>query len=284
MLLARQRFFFLFLVIFRMNCSFKAGFPVHTKRKLTQYQGNWGPVPPQRCESKSPLDGNSKVLGVDYGLKVVGTAICAGWAPRRLFAVPHSGDDREVALRLVEISKRESARTIVVGLPLHKDGSESGQSILTRKFAHLLASLAGPHCRVILLDERFSSRYASAQMQHMKQRQRETIIDEESACALLESFFSSSGIDGNGGGELVPFSAEGVEETVDPKNNQPTIHSKVYQEDTKVQDINRKRIKPTKQKQFELDVADLTSEILRRAAALDNKLPIEDDLGSNHGS
>jgi RNase H-fold protein (predicted Holliday junction resolvase) len=105
-------------------------------------------------------------LGVDYGTVRIGTATMAGWAPRRLGAIDHPGNDLIAARQLALAARGQGASVVVVGLPLNKDGAETYQAKLTRTFAVLLASvieqayrsakLAAPP--VVLVDERYSSK------------------------------------------------------------------------------------------------------------------------------
>ena len=116
-------------------------------RLLVRRPGGWGIPPPVSSRRETPPVGNP-VLGVDYGLRRIGTATMAGFAPRRLLTVQHTGSDLEAARALERLAQAEGATKIVVGLPLDKDGTETRQAILTRQFALLLASVAGPRRQV----------------------------------------------------------------------------------------------------------------------------------------
>ena len=61
--------------------------------------------------------------------------------------------------RLLQIARRERIASIVVGLPLEKDGAEGLQCAATRRSADALAA-AAPAMPLVLWDERFSSREA----------------------------------------------------------------------------------------------------------------------------
>lgn len=127
----------------------------------------------------------------------------AGWGAKRLITVRHSGSDLSVAKRLVGLANGELSRTIVVGLPLHKDGAETHQAKLTRDFALLLASCAGESFKVYLIDERYSSAAAQARL---KARRSED-LDDESACVILEAFYANPS-----SAEVVPFDKRFAEE------------------------------------------------------------------------
>jgi len=256
-------------------------------RQLVRRQGNWGLPPPLVKKDDKPQTGEV-ALGVDYGTRVIGTSISAGWAQKRLLPILHTGDDLEVARHLVDLAFGELAKTIVVGLPLHKDGTESYQSEVTREFCALVAAIAGRRLRVVLVDERYTSKFASAQMQHMKERDRVAAIDEESACAILETYFSSSGGTGGGGGELVPVDPSVLEEALRVAN--AALVKAQYEEDLASSLASDKELwllddTPTDEDDplgknhprwtppvFDFD---LDGEVARRAAALGGSFPGE---------
>ena len=104
-------------------------------------------------------------LGVDYGLRRVGVCVGVGFASRPLEVIEHDEDIDAVVARLLQIARRERIGSIVVGLPLEKDGAEGLQCAATRRFADALAA-AAPAMPLVLWDERFSSREAEALLAH----------------------------------------------------------------------------------------------------------------------
>jgi len=80
-------------------------------------------------------------LGVDYGVKQVGLACMAGWAPRALPALVNAGSSVAVARRVALVARAERARAVVVGLALERDGRERTQARVTRAFAAGLATV-----------------------------------------------------------------------------------------------------------------------------------------------
>ena len=104
-------------------------------------------------------------LGVDYGLRRVGVCVGVGFASRPLEVIEHDEDIDAVVARLLQIARRERIASIVVGLPLEKDGAEGLQCAATRRFADALAA-AAPAMPLVLWDERFSSREAEALLAH----------------------------------------------------------------------------------------------------------------------
>jgi putative Holliday junction resolvase len=93
---------------------------------------------------------------------------------------------QEDILALQALVEKEQAEYIVVGLPKSKDGSDSPQTQKVRTFAGQLEK-AG--LKVILEDERFTTRLASKHLQNLpkQKRQEKGRLDEASAIAILES-------------------------------------------------------------------------------------------------
>jgi putative Holliday junction resolvase len=177
----------------------------------------------QQTREKNPLLG-VKSIGVDYGLVRTGVAVTIGYNPETLDVIvtdhPLLADyeaeklsEEEIAKeeerrleiqrskvteRVVELAKRENAERIVVGLPLHKNGTEAPQSLLARKFAcdHLalevLRSL-GPGVSVYMCDERYTSKEAAARMRTKSSQKNNDslygLLDAESAKIILEQYY-----------------------------------------------------------------------------------------------
>ncbi|KAG7355943.1 Holliday junction resolvase [Nitzschia inconspicua] len=111
---------------------------------------------------------------------------------------PIPGNTTQIAFQVVEIAKREQASQIIVGLPLHKNGTEAEQTNLTRVFAAELAMVVlqqlGPNIPVYLWDERYTSKEAAARA-HSKDPTRFLYgtLDAEAACIILEHFYNDNG-------------------------------------------------------------------------------------------
>lgn len=129
-----------------------------------------------------------RVLGFDFGHKRIGTAsgnrTTGTTAPLETVAATSQGPDWP---RLVNLVHTWRADELVVGLPLHMDGSESHLSREARRFGDELASRTG--LPVALVDERLSSSEAD----HVltlgsipgKSRQRRRLAHRDSIAAEL---------------------------------------------------------------------------------------------------
>jgi len=140
----------------------------------------------------------TRVLGIDFGLARIGLAISD---PLRVIASPlenlaatHSLEKTVEAL-VAYIAKLKSDKgysigEIVVGLPLHMDGSESERSQIVRQFASLLESKA--ELKVQLLDERLSSVQADRALMEtgFSRKKRAQVVDRVSAVIILQTFLN----------------------------------------------------------------------------------------------
>jgi putative Holliday junction resolvase len=136
-------------------------------------------------------------VGVDYGLVRTGVAATVGYNPKPLEIISDL-NNTEVCHRVVEICRSEQAQQVIVGLPLHKNGTEAEQTNLTRVFASELAlkvlSALGPDVPVYMWDERYTSKEAAARAHSRDPNQvLYGLLDAEAACIILENFYTDSG-------------------------------------------------------------------------------------------
>ena len=185
----------------------------------------------------SPVDFSTlRSIGVDYGLSRTGIAITTGgYNPRPLAILSSSSLSNNIdglrsslnnnnntnTTQLVVLSTQivhylisEQATNIVLGLPLHKDGSPSEQSSITRQFAQVLLQTVYQHCgpraSITLWDERYTSKEARSRIQAEALARNVRIpsaselqesLDADAACIILEDYYKEKGV----GGEVVVF-------------------------------------------------------------------------------
>ena len=134
-----------------------------------------------------------QIAAFDVGDKRVGVAFSDPFGD---YAVPsdtyfRTGDFRRDVRSLCAIADARGVRTVVVGLPLNEDGTESVQSEKTRRFA---AALGQEGLRVILEDERYTTRAARADLLEMgvsqKRDKRKKQVDSIAAAYILESYLA----------------------------------------------------------------------------------------------
>lgn len=130
---------------------------------------------------------NGRTLAIDYGDKRVGIAVTD---PLNMFAsgLPTIERSEKVGLidQLISACERYPLKTILIGLPLHMDGSESEKSQQVRTFADEIS-----HCfdgPVRLVDERLSSFEAEERLkaQGIQPSRNKGLVDQMAAKILLE--------------------------------------------------------------------------------------------------
>lgn len=161
-----------------------------------------------------------RTIGVDYGLTRTGIAISTGGYRPRPLAILSNLNATELSTSVVNYVISEQATNIVLGLPLHKDGSDSEQSNITREFGQLLLQEVRKRCgtniSITLWDERYTSKEAATRIkaEAIARKSRipsaadlETELDADAACIILEDYYKELGEDG----EVIMLEDEAVE-------------------------------------------------------------------------
>lgn len=136
------------------------------------------------------------VLAFDFGVKRIGVAIGErrlGLARALATITKEANAERFAAIE--KLIAEWHATRLVVGRPLNDDGTPHGMTDRCERFAHQLEGRFG--LAVTLVDERFSSLEADAQMRESEARdtrnwqQRKAKIDAEAARIILQSWFDA---------------------------------------------------------------------------------------------
>lgn len=133
------------------------------------------------------------ILGVDYGVKRIGTAISD--ADERIALagkmLPSSGQPKQDAAAVVAQAREYGAVRIIVGLPINMDGTEGPQARITRTFANHIKRA----CNIVveLWDERLTSSAADWAMDQMEltRAKRKTRRDIISAQLILQGWLDA---------------------------------------------------------------------------------------------
>ena len=134
------------------------------------------------------------VVAFDIGNKRVGVAFCD---PFGEYAIPsdtyfRTGDAEADARALVNIAEGRAVETIVCGLPLNTDGTESEQTARTKRFASVIASMTA--IPVVFEDERYTTREARHDLVSMgisaKKDKKKKNVDSLAAAYILESYLA----------------------------------------------------------------------------------------------
>jgi putative Holliday junction resolvase len=136
-----------------------------------------------------------RIVGLDVGAKRIGVAISDATGllarPVGVLRVPDLGAEA-IRMTVAEISRLraedESVGAVIVGLPMHLDGSPSDMTARVRVFAAELGRLLA--VPVALQDERLSSREAESRLAHTIKdwRTRKARLDAAAAAVILQDY------------------------------------------------------------------------------------------------
>jgi len=134
-----------------------------------------------------------RVMAVDWGSRRVGVAVSdeTGTIARPLPTLEVTTPQDAVG-KLAAIASEWSVQEIVVGLPLHMDGSEGASAKESQRLAQNLGARL-PGVRLVLVDERLSSVRAEAILRERgeKARGRKERLDQVAASLLLQEYLDS---------------------------------------------------------------------------------------------
>lgn len=132
------------------------------------------------------LPAGGRLAGLDLGTKTIGVALCdALWT----FASPLTVLTRAKLAKnkgeLTDIIMKQSAKGLVLGLPLSMDGSDSPRTQSTRAFARNVVDLGLP---ILLWDERWSTQAVERAMieQDLSRAKRASRVDAHAAAHILQ--------------------------------------------------------------------------------------------------
>jgi putative Holliday junction resolvase len=152
--------------------------------------------------SVSETQPHARILALDVGDRRIGLAITdpLGLTAQPLFTL-HRTTLRADMKAIARFIRQHDVEVLVVGNPLHADGTVSPQAAKTQAFAAALQE-AHPALTHHLLDERHTTQEAHARLDnaghgqrsagrsHGKTIDRKELIDQIAATILLESFLS----------------------------------------------------------------------------------------------
>lgn len=132
------------------------------------------------------------ILAVDFGTKVIGLA---SWCPgREPFPQPYGKiifkDDEQACREIAQIFDDEALEVIVVGLPLHADGTDSDMTKRVRAFADKLTATI-PTAELHFQDETLTSFEAQERMKNSPRygfKVDPKQLDALAAAIILEDF------------------------------------------------------------------------------------------------
>lgn len=132
-----------------------------------------------------------RIVGIDWGAARTGVAVSD--ASREFVFTRDVIDARragvcDLARRVADVVANEGAVGIIIGLPLHADGTESETTSRVREFAARLETLTDlPIC---FIDESYSSVTAQSEMGRVRRADIKQKLDSASARVILENAIS----------------------------------------------------------------------------------------------
>jgi putative Holliday junction resolvase len=135
---------------------------------------------------------NGYVIAIDFGLKYVGIAASSQLIPKPFGITTLKAQSGKLKdwPKLEEILVEYKPHTILVGLPLNMDGSESEMSERAKEFGESLSSRTS--IPVEFVDERLSSwEVKKMDQENSRNKQKKTFkIHEASACLIAQTWVS----------------------------------------------------------------------------------------------
>lgn len=139
-----------------------------------------------------------KIIGLDVGDKTIGVALSDDLllTAQGLLTIERVGI-RKDASQVLDLVKNNNCSTIVIGLPLNLDGSDSRQTEKVREFANLLLnklrSTGLKDVNIVFQDERFTTKIAENILieADISRKKRKAVIDKQAAVIILQSYLDS---------------------------------------------------------------------------------------------
>jgi putative Holliday junction resolvase len=133
-----------------------------------------------------------RILGLDYGSKRIGVALCdeLGITAQGLTTITRKNRTADLEA-ITELVRTHRVEKIVIGYPVRLDGSEGIQCEKVNRFIRLLEEACS--IPVIRYDETLSTQHAQDILSQANVRgaRRRKIIDKLAACLILQGYLDS---------------------------------------------------------------------------------------------
>lgn len=134
---------------------------------------------------------NMRIMGIDYGEARVGIAITdeLNITAQGLETICHKGNDKILLKKIEEIMGKYPVSTIVVGMPINMNGTESERMRKTTEFIHKLKCKFNK-VKIETVDERLTTVEAHKTMNFLNidKRKKKDLVDTISAVYILEIY------------------------------------------------------------------------------------------------
>lgn len=136
-----------------------------------------------------------RIMGLDYGSKTVGVAICdpLGFTAQGIETITRKDENklRKTLARLEALIAEYEVTSIVLGHPKNMDDSIGERAKITEEFRDMLIKRTG--LPVILWDERLTTMEANEILieSGVRREDRKKVIDKVAAVLILQSYLNS---------------------------------------------------------------------------------------------
>ena len=136
----------------------------------------------------------NRIIGLDVGDKTIGVAVSDPLfiTAQGVTTIERIGARKDCD-KIIEYIWQYEAETVVCGLPLMLDGTDSPQTEKVREFAKLLGNKMKANSlktKLEFMDERFTTKMAEDVMMQtgMKRKERKEFVDKQAAMIILQSY------------------------------------------------------------------------------------------------
>jgi len=139
-----------------------------------------------------------KVMALDVGDNRIGIALSDELQiiEQGVCTIERTGIKKDSG-KILALIKENGCSTVVIGLPLRLNGSDSPQTEKVREFRtaleNKLKSNAMPHVGIVYQDERFTTSMAEKVLisADLSRNKRKSVIDKQAAVIILQSYLDS---------------------------------------------------------------------------------------------
>lgn len=136
----------------------------------------------------------NRIIGLDVGDKTIGVAVSDPLfiTAQGVTTIERIGARKDCD-KIIEYVRQYEAETVICGLPLMLDGTDSPQTEKVREFAKLLGNKMKANSlktKLEFMDERFTTKMAEDVMMQtgMKRKERKEFVDKQAAMIILQSY------------------------------------------------------------------------------------------------
>lgn len=136
-----------------------------------------------------------RVLGLDFGSKTTGVAICdpLGFTAQGVETITRKEENklRQTCARIEELIREYQIETIVLGYPKNMNNTSGERVEKTLEFKEMLERRTG--LPVVLWDERLTTTAAEQILieNGVRRENRKSVIDKVAACLILQGYLDS---------------------------------------------------------------------------------------------